>query len=137
MRLGRFLYRNRLCYHSACAGDLFLVGLLFLSVFVGIAKVTVSPPAIVDTKEMRVKADIIFIRRSLASYKETHEGYPTGEQGLRALVARFMEEIPKDAWGTPYVYRCPGKRYTNAYDVFSARADRVADTTDDNWGGFE
>jgi len=70
--------------------------------------------------------------------------YPTGEQGLRALVEQpttgqppaqwyqLFRELPKDPWGHDYVYRRPGRTgdYTS-YDLFSAGADGVPDTTDD------
>ena len=83
---------------------------------------------------MRVNADVHWMRQTLLSYHETHGYDPTTDQGLQALVPRFMEEVPKDPWGRPYVYRCPGKRYPNGYDFFSAGPDRIADTADDDWG---
>jgi general secretion pathway protein G len=71
---------------------------------------------------------------------------PTTEQGLRSLAGRpetdpvpgswqrFLDEAPKDARGTEYVYRCPGSRNPNSYDLFSAGPDRIPDTADDEWG---
>lgn len=94
----------------------------------------IAPPSIVETKQMRVQADIQAIRTMLLYYRGANGNYPSTEQGLDVLVPRFMEELPKDVWGTPYVYRCPGKRYPNAYDLFSAGPDRIADTADDEWG---
>ena len=55
----------------------------------------------------------------LRSYHDTNGYYPT-DQGLNALVRCFMGEVPKDAWGLPYVYRCPGMRNANSYDLFAA-----------------
>ena len=96
--------------------------LLFLSVTIRVARITSKPISIVDTKEMRVKGDIQGIRTLLLSFNRTNGYYPSTDQGLQALVPRLMEEVPKDAWGTPYVYRCPGKRHPNSYDLFSGRA---------------
>jgi general secretion pathway protein G len=104
---------------------------LLLTVAVGWA---IARPSIRDTKQMRVQADIQGIRTMLLSFSGTHGDYPSTDQGLHALVPKLMEELPKDAWGTPYVYRQPGKRYPNAYDLFSAGPDRMADTADDEWG---
>ena len=108
------------------------IALVSLFVTIGVA-LTASTYRGGDSKEMRVRADIQWIRKMLLSYNETNGHNPSTDQGLQALVPRFMEEVPKDAWGTPYVYRCPGKRYPNAYDLFSAGPDRVADTADDEW----
>jgi general secretion pathway protein G len=111
------------------------VALLSLLVTIGIGVAVVASTHVGgDTKELRVRADLHGIRTMLLSYKGTNGYYPSTDQGLEALVPRFMEEVPKDAWGTPYVYRYPGKRYPNAYDLFSAGPDRVADTADDQWG---
>jgi general secretion pathway protein G len=111
------------------------IALLFLLVTVGIGVALIASPSIGgDTKEWKVRADIQAIRTMLLSYGEQNGHFPKTDQGLEALVPRFMEELPKDAWGTPYVYRYPGKRYPNAYDLFSTGPDRIADTADDEWG---
>jgi general secretion pathway protein G len=83
---------------------------------------------------MRTAADIQGTRMMLLSFNETNGYYPSTDQGLNALVPKLMEKVPKDAWGTPYVYRYPGKRYPAAYDLFSAGPDRTPDTADDEWG---
>jgi general secretion pathway protein G len=106
----------------------------FLLLTVVVLWAAFTSPAIVLTKQMRVQADIQGIRTMLSCIKGTSGYYPSTDEGLNVLVPRLMEELPTDAWGTPYVYRQPGKRYPNAYDLFSAGPDRVADTPDDDWG---
>ena len=106
---------------------------LFLLLTVAVLWVALAPP-IRDTKEMFVRYEIQGIRTMLHSYNGTIGHYPSTDQGLGALVPRFMEDVPKDMWGSAYVYRCPGKRDPNAYDLFSAGPDRTADTADDEWG---
>lgn len=91
-------------------------------------------PALDVAKGTRTRADIQALRTMLLSYNGTHGYYPTGDQGLAALVPRLMEEIPKDAYGTPYVYRCPGRSNPSGYDLFSAGPDRIPDTADDDYG---
>ncbi|HYM98559.1 MAG TPA: type II secretion system protein GspG [Aestuariivirgaceae bacterium] len=91
-------------------------------------------PALDVAKVMRTKGDIQAIRTSLLAYNGMNGFYPPTEQGLNALVPRLMEEVPKDAWGTIYIYRYPGRRNPNGYDVFSAGNDRIPDTADDDWG---
>jgi general secretion pathway protein G len=103
-------------------------------------------PALDVAKGTKTKADIQMIRTMLLSYSGSNGFYPTTEQGLKALVAkpstepmpaswrRLMEETPKDAWGSEYIYRNPGRRNLNGYDLFSAGPDRIPDTADDDWG---
>jgi general secretion pathway protein G len=73
--------------------------------------------------------------------------FPTTDQGLMALVAQpdtdpkpsrwyqLFKEEPKDPWRNKYIYRCPGTKNPNGYDLFSAGKDRLPDTADDDWGG--
>jgi general secretion pathway protein G len=91
-------------------------------------------PALGVAKETRTRADIQGIRTMLLSYNGSTGSYPTTEQGLSALVPRLMEELPKDAYGSPYIYRYPGRRNPASYDLFSAGPDRIPDTADDDWG---
>jgi general secretion pathway protein G len=43
--------------------------------------------------------------------------------------------MPKDPWGNPYLYECPGTHNSSFYDLMSMGPDRVAGTADDitNW----
>jgi general secretion pathway protein G len=97
-------------------------------------------------KGVAVRADIQSIGTSLMQYEAMNGFYPTTEQGLQALVTQteieprparftqFYDKIPTDPWGTPYVYRCPGIKHPDKYDLFSAGPDRLPDTADDDWG---
>jgi general secretion pathway protein G len=110
------------------------IALLSLSLLVTIGVAWIAPSPLGPTKADLDRANLQSIRAMLRYYNGADGHYPSTDQGIEALVPRFMEELPKDAWGTPYVYRYPGKRYPNAYDLFSAGPDRVADTADDEWG---
>lgn len=107
---------------------------LFLLLTVAFLWAAFAPSHLGPSKQVRVKADIQGIQTMLRSYKETNGSYPDTDQGLNALVPRLMEELPKDAWGAPYVYRCPGQANPLGYDLFSAGPDRIPDTADDDWG---
>lgn len=96
---------------------------------------------------IRARGDIQTISIKLKSYKMLAGFYPTQEQGLMALVtepttppepkswAQGFSELPKDAWGSYYEYRIPGKQNPRDYDLFSRGPDGVAETRDDigNW----
>src|SRR4051794_14030889 len=97
-------------------------------------------------KTTAVRADIQSIGTQLMEYEAMNGFYPTTEQGLQALVSQaeseprpqrwyqFFKEVPKDPWGTTYVYRCPGIKHPDRYDLYSAGPDRQPDTADDDWG---
>ncbi len=103
-------------------------------------------PAVDVAKKTRVQADIQMIRTMMLAYSGRNGFYPSSEQGIKALVVRpgsepiptqwtqLMDGVPKDPWGMEYVYRCPGQKNSNGYDVFSAGQDRIPDTADDDWG---
>jgi general secretion pathway protein G len=108
---------------------------LFLLLTVAVLGAAIVPPRLDNNmKQMRVKADIQSIRTMLLSYHNANGHYPSTDQGLNALVPKLMEELPKDSWGTPYVYRCPGRVNPRSHDLFSAGPDRMPDTPDDDWG---
>ena len=59
--------------------------------------------------------------------------FPTSQHGLKALRARpegvaswkgpyLTKEIPNDPWGTPYIYRAPGRN--GGFEIVSLGADR-------------
>lgn len=91
-------------------------------------------PTLIFAKTTTARGDIQGLRTMLLSYNGTHGYYPTGDQGLAALVPQLMDSVPKDPWASPYIYRCPGRANPTSYDLFSAGPDRIPDTADDNWG---
>jgi general secretion pathway protein G len=98
-------------------------------------------------KSMRVQADIQAIKTQLQLYESMNGFYPSTEQGLQALVTQpqndprptrwyqLFRELPKDPWGSNYIYRNPGMKNSGGYDLYSAGPDRQPDTADDDWGG--
>ena len=80
------------------------------------------------------------LEAALDFYRMDNGNYPTGEQGLDALVNRpaiepeprgWREEgylqgrrLPKDPWGEPYQYAEPGTHNPYSFDLWSLGADR-------------
>jgi len=99
------------------------------------------------SRRVRVQGDIQGITTQLKLYESMNGFYPTTEQGLRALAVQpdtdpkpsrwlqLFDKIPKDPWQTDYIYRCPGLKNPNGFDLYSAGPDRIPDTADDDWGG--
>lgn len=99
-------------------------------------------------KKTAVRADIQAIGTQLQTYEAMNGFYPTTEQGLNALVSQadsdprptrwyqFFKEVPKDPWGTPYIYHSPGTKHPDTYDLYSAGPNRIDDSGagDDDWG---
>ena len=99
------------------------------------------------SKHVKIAADIQGINTQLRLYESMNGFFPTTDQGLQALVVQpetepkpsrwyqLFQDRPKDPWQSDYIYRCPGTKNPNGYDLFSPGQDRKPDTTDDDWGG--
>lgn len=88
-----------------------------------------------EARAVAAKQDIATIVQALRLYRLDNARYPTSEQALAALVSRptiapvpanwkaggYLERLPKDPWGNPYLYLNPGIR--GEIDVFSFGAD--------------
>src|SRR6476659_7822752 len=91
-------------------------------------------PSLASRQKRKPKADIQAFRTALIAFNASNGHYPTTDQGLNALAPNIMDDIKPDAWGSAYVYRCPGRANPTSYDLFSAGQDRIPDTQDDIWG---
>ena len=79
-----------------------------------------------DERHHRVAADIRALDCQLESYKVRSGSFPSSINAL--------EDVPKDPWHSNYIYRYPGRRNRDDYDLFSIGEDRKPDTADDDWG---
>lgn len=118
-----------------------LIEVMVVVVILAILAALIVPKIMSRPDEARVvaaKQDIATIVQALKLYRLDNTRYPTSEQGLAALVSRptvapvppnwkaggYLERLPKDPWGNPYLYLNPGIR--GEIDVFSFGADGVA-----------
>ncbi|MGH1438926.1 MAG: type II secretion system major pseudopilin GspG [Cellvibrionaceae bacterium] len=88
-----------------------------------------------QSRVTQVGTDFDTIGKALSIYKLQNFKYPTSEQGLEALVERpsidpiprqwqdggYLDKLPVDPWGNPYVYIVPGEN--GPYDLYSLGAD--------------
>ena len=95
----------------------------------GIARLLWSGGGISCGRGPFVRADVRSIVEQLERYKADTGHYPTAGEGLRVIA-----NVPQDPWRKDYVYRIPGTRHPDRYDLFSAGPDRRPDTPDDYWG---
>jgi general secretion pathway protein G len=99
-----------------------------------------------SARHARAVADIRAISSQLNVYETTNGFNPTTEQGLRALVVQpvtdpkpaawhqLYEAVPKDPWGTEYIYVCPGRKHPDSFDLYSSGPGKRQDTPDGVWG---
>lgn len=113
-----------------------LIEIMVVVVILGILAALVAPNVISridDAQITKVRQDIRVIENALKLYRLDNFRYPTGQQGLEALVtppqdptARwpeggYLDRMPRDPWDRPYVYENPGRR--GDFDIYSLGRD--------------
>ena len=127
-----------------------LIEIMVVLVIMGLLVSIVAPNVLNRADEARVQkvyADFKAIETALKIYRLDNFNYPTGEQGLEALVERptidpipgnwkrggYLAELPLDPWGRPYIYLSPAEYSDNAdFDLLSLGADGVTGGEDQN-----
>ncbi len=94
-----------------------LLEIMVVLIIIGVLAAMVAPRFIERADEAKVeatKAQMKNIAQALKLYRLQHGKYPTSGEGLKALVQadkngkRYMDTLPKDGWGNPFVYLSPG-----------------------------
>lgn len=115
-----------------------LLELMVVIVILGLLAALVVPKLIGQSEKAKQTAAHVQIRsleQALQLFKLDNGFYPTTEQGLTALVTApevgripknyrkggYIDRIPNDPWGSPYVYLSPGAH--GDYDISSYGAD--------------
>ncbi|HEX2709959.1 MAG TPA: type II secretion system major pseudopilin GspG [Candidatus Deferrimicrobium sp.] len=115
-----------------------LIEIMVVIVILGLLAALVVPKLIGRTEEAKktqARVQIRNIEQALGLFKLDNGFYPTTDQGIEALVKvpdagripknyrkeGYMDRVPKDPWGNPYVYVSPGAH--GDYDISSYGAD--------------
>ncbi|HEX5127448.1 MAG TPA: type II secretion system major pseudopilin GspG [Rhodocyclaceae bacterium] len=115
-----------------------LVEILIVLVVVGVAIALVVPRFIQKADPAKIDAarlDVSAISNALQTYKLDNNMFPTVDQGLGALTKKptrapippawkdvgYLEKLPVDPWGRPYLYKNPGEH--GDIDVYTLGAD--------------
>ena len=115
-----------------------LIELMVVLVILGVLAAMIAPKIMDRPDEARIvaaKQDIATVIQALKMYRLDNIRYPTTEQGLQALVTKpaiapipenwksggYLERLPRDPWGNPYVYLNPGRN--GDIDVISLGTD--------------
>ncbi len=113
-----------------------MIELMVVLVIIGVLAALIVPNVLDRTDDARAtaaKTDVNNLMQALKLYKLDNQRYPTGEQGLQALVAKptggpipanwkpYLDKLPNDPWGRAYVLLNPGVK--GEIDVLSFGAD--------------
>ena len=104
-------------------------------------------PQILAGQDAKIMADFRVFDTGLQAYENFGGAPPSSEQGLQSLVTmpetdpkpmrwyQQLKQLPKDPWGSDYVYVYPGVHNPQGYDLSSKGKDRMLGTADDknNW----
>ena len=118
-----------------------LIEIMVVIVILGLLAALVVPKLIGRTEEAKrtqARIQMKHIQQALELFKLDNGFFPTTDQGLEALVAMpgagripknyrldgYIERVPKDPWGEPFVYISPGLQRN--FDLFTYGADGVA-----------
>ncbi len=117
-----------------------LIEIMVVIIILGLLAGLVIPKLVGRTEEAKktqVKLQIRNIEQALKLFKLDNGFYPSTEQGLQALVTKpeigripanyrneaYIDRVPKDPWGSEYIYVYPGER--GDYDIISYGADGI------------
>jgi general secretion pathway protein G len=123
-----------------------LLEIMVVLVIIGVLAALVAPRFIERADEAKVEATKVQmqnIAQALKMYRLQNSRYPDSGAGLNALVnpgksgKRYMDSLPKDAWGNAFVYLAPGVH--GDFDILSYGADGKAGGTgfDSDLGNWE
>ncbi len=129
-------------------GGFTLIELLLVVVIIGILAAIVVPKLVgrgEDANIAAAKQQVAIFKSSLSMYEIDNGNFPTQEQGLAALVSKpsaapepkkwkkylDADALPKDPWGNEYLYKCPGEKNPDGYDLCCVGKDGAQGTEDD------
>ncbi|MEN9539020.1 MAG: type secretion system major pseudopilin GspG [Pseudomonadota bacterium] len=116
-----------------------LIELMVVLVIIGVLAALIVPNVLDradDARSTAARTDVNNLMQALKLYRLDNQRYPSAEQGLQALVTKpilgavpgnwrpYLDRLPADPWGRPYVYLNPGVK--GEVDVMSLGADGQA-----------
>lgn len=101
--------------------------IVFLTILAVMMNLLVLSRPIEDLKITNAQAALSTFQFALDRYRLLHGRLPSEGEGFAALEGAFTVHVPRDPWGSPYVYRLTD----GGYRVYS----RGRDGRDDDGGG--
>lgn len=131
---------NRTTHYQGICNDqrgFTLIEIMVVVIIIGILAAIVAPNVIgrVDDAQItKAKAEISNIENAMKFYRLDNFSYPSTEQGLESLVNKpadpgiknwktggYMDRVPQDPWGNPYLYLNPGSK--GEIDIYTLGRD--------------
>jgi general secretion pathway protein G len=116
-----------------------LIELMVVLAIIGVLAALIVPNVLSRADDARITAartDVGNLMQALKLYKLDNQRFPSSEQGLNALKIKpatepipgnwkpYLDKLPSDPWGRPYLYLNPGLK--GEVDVLSFGADGQA-----------
>ena len=116
-----------------------LIELMVVLAIIGVLAALIVPNVLGRADDARITAartDVGNLMQALKLYKLDNQRFPSGEQGLNALMLKpttepvpgnwkpYLDKLPNDPWGRAYQYMNPGIK--GEVDVLSFGADGQA-----------
>lgn len=100
---------------SRLARGMTLLEIMVVITIIGVVMATVTVAILPQLDKAKVDTTINSMRgvqSALKLYYARHGKYPDTSQSLQILITeKFLEQAPKDAWGTDFVYTAEGSSY--------------------------
>jgi len=101
-----------------------LIEVMVVVIILGILAAIIVPKVMdrPDTARLvKAQSDIRALESALNLYKLDNFNYPSTDEGLEALVPKYIDRLANDPWGNPYLYLSPGLH--GDMDVYTLGAD--------------
>lgn len=123
-----------------------LLELIVVIIVLGLLAGLVAPQIfgrVSEAKTITAKTQMALIGTALDNFRLDNGSYPTTEQGLQGLRDKplrepvpsnwkgpyLRKEVPLDPWARAYLFRSPGTRNPNGYDIMTLGRDGKAGGT--------
>lgn len=135
--------------NAGVRAGLTLIELIVVLIVIGLLAGLVAPQILGRVGEARIttaRAQVELLGVALENYRLDNGVYPGTAQGLEALRTRpagspeprnwrgpyIRKPVPVDPWGHPYIYRSPGDKDRNGFDLMSPGRDGKSGGADED-----